>query len=530
MKARRNSQLSQEPVEPHLLRGVPLTVCLSGWAKHFRPPASGILQNDQESYNLSQPTEGFDEFLSHDWETPRLHKLLTMLIIYNSRAAFVCSFCFSVLVGFLRAVKVLPDGLGTELVAYAVFPLVLCFWQRLRSLFTKPITVFFDMLCVNQHDEELKRKAISGLVSFLDSSKKLTIFWSKRYFSRLWCTYEISTFLRDPQMRRTILVMPVKLSVILVVFSIFEHMISFAHFLITEIYPDLSHLQELALFLPFLALNPLLYFIGIGMMSDLQKLPRQLQEFRVQDAECACCSKNHRHPETGETLACDREIIFRMLKRWFGKEDDLGDEHLETFNSLVHEVLAPRVLQSMGSDVLPFSYCVYMILVSKIPELCHLIPVLAAGPGAHENFNTFHWALRKIFTWAMGCVTSLFWVRMSMRGWLLSVWCMPETGLDRAVVQSVSAFLISIPIGTWLCMLVLSYHGILIYTAEDNLTVAAPFVFWVMILTIFWNRQGKEPTVPKSFQEAREFVRSASNLSVSDEKSVSEIIGVPERV
>ena len=25
-----------------------------------------------------------------------------------------------------------------------------------------------------------------------------------------------------------------------------------------------------------------------------------------------------------------------MLKRWFGKEDDLGDEHLETFNSLVH--------------------------------------------------------------------------------------------------------------------------------------------------------------------------------------------------
>ena len=32
-----------------------------------------------------------------------------------------------------------------------------------------------------------------------------------------------------------------------------------------------------------------------------------------QDAECACCSKNHRHPETGETLACDREIIFRTL-------------------------------------------------------------------------------------------------------------------------------------------------------------------------------------------------------------------------
>lgn len=101
---------------------------------------------------------------------------------------------------------------------------------------------------------------------------------------------------------------------------------------------------------------PVLFFLGIGMMSDLTDLPRQLREFRVQDAKCFCCSNQHRHPDTGETLPCDRELMFHTLKKWFGKEEDLHDEHLETFNQLVHKDLAPQVLQSVASDVLPFSY------------------------------------------------------------------------------------------------------------------------------------------------------------------------------
>ena len=48
--------------------------------------------------------------------------------------------------------------------------------------------------------------------------------------------------------------------------------------------------------------------------------------------------------------------MFHTLKKWFGKEEDLHDEHLETFNQLVHKDLAPQVVKSVGSDVLPFSY------------------------------------------------------------------------------------------------------------------------------------------------------------------------------
>lgn len=39
---------------------------------------------------------------------------------------------------------------------YAVFPLIFCFWQRIRThILQLPVTVFFDKLCIAQHDEDM---------------------------------------------------------------------------------------------------------------------------------------------------------------------------------------------------------------------------------------------------------------------------------------------------------------------------------------------------------------------------------------
>ena len=178
------------------------------------------------------------------------------------------------------------------------------------------------------------------------------------------CTYEVGTFLRDKK-QKPILVIPVKLAVIFSVFSLAELLIMGGYFASASITLETesteNEFQQLISFYLFFSIFyapalPVLFFLGIGMMSDLTDLPRQLREFRVQDAKCFCCSNQHRHPDTGETLPCDRELMFHTLKKWFGKEEDLHDEHLETFNQLVHKDLAPQVLQSVASDVLPFSY------------------------------------------------------------------------------------------------------------------------------------------------------------------------------
>ena len=52
----------------------------------------------------------------------RWYKLCTMLMIYNSRAAFFCSLVVSIAVGILRATKILPDGLWIQLSVLCCFP------------------------------------------------------------------------------------------------------------------------------------------------------------------------------------------------------------------------------------------------------------------------------------------------------------------------------------------------------------------------------------------------------------------------
>lgn len=48
--------------------------------------------------------------------------------------------------------------------------------------------VFLDRLCISQHD---------GLSNFLDNPKSFTILWSPRYFSRVWCSFELASFFRQ---------------------------------------------------------------------------------------------------------------------------------------------------------------------------------------------------------------------------------------------------------------------------------------------------------------------------------------------
>jgi len=493
-----SSSVSRElrtELEPELLRGVPLDVVLSSWARHFRPPDPGMFQVDHANYDLSKQLDYYDEFLSHDWETSRWYKLCTMMMIYNSRAAFWCTCFASIAVGILSALKILPNELWTQLSVLAVYPLVLCFWQRIRSIFARPMMVFLDKLCIAQHDEELKQKGIFGLAGFLDHSRQLTIFWSHRYFSRLWCTYEVGTFLRDKK-QKPILVIPVKLAVIFSIFSLAELLIMGGYFasasLTLETESTENEFQQLISFLLFFSIFyapalPVLFFLGIGMMSDLTDLPRQLREFRVQDAKCFCCSNQHRHPDTGETLPCDRELMFHTLKKWFGKEEDLHDEHLETFNQLVHKDLAPQVLQSVASDVLPFSYSMYMVVVSCFPGLCSLIPRLVEGPPDTSGAILQHtiWVCREIMAWIFPGVVVLYALRLSTRFWLIAVRLSPKGSPDLRH-RLFYSLLMPIPMSCMLASQWFSFQLALSQSEHDSLLPAIPFLAWVLLLYCIW--------------------------------------------
>ena len=171
-------------LEPELLRGVSLHECLSGFGKHWRQPDAGMSNVSHSNYELSRAMEYFDDFLSHDWGTSRWLKVVSMLIIYNSRAALVAMLVTAIALvptwwshvpGCKSDHLVLHQRFMVVGICHGVHLLFLCFWQRFRSLLFTPQFAFLDKLCIAQSPElaDLKAKGILGLAAFMKHSKRL---------------------------------------------------------------------------------------------------------------------------------------------------------------------------------------------------------------------------------------------------------------------------------------------------------------------------------------------------------------------
>eukprot|EP00435_Cladocopium_sp_Y103_P035734 s4156_g9.t1 len=138
-------------VEDHLLKGVGLELCLSGWGKHWSNP--DLYGSSSTTSTLSFQVKRYDHFLSHDWETSPRRKIWSLLVIFNANCASVLTVIFAVFLGLAVYGKLLPDEVWVYLLPYVVYIFLLCFWQRLRRLFRPPHIVFFDKMCIDQNDQ-----------------------------------------------------------------------------------------------------------------------------------------------------------------------------------------------------------------------------------------------------------------------------------------------------------------------------------------------------------------------------------------
>ncbi|CAE7263138.1 unnamed protein product [Symbiodinium natans] len=391
-ESRVSEQLSTK-LHPSLLRGVPLHATLAGWGQHWANPDNGMFTIEkQPSYELSRPVESLDAFLSHDWASSRILKLLSLLIVYNSRAAFLSTLVVSILLGLLRGYwQNLATAGWTVAFGHGTFVFVFLFWQWLQRPFQRPRMVFLDKLCVAQHDAEKKKQGIMAMAAFLLSSKKLVVLLTPRYCQRLWCAFELATFMKEPKRLRA------------------------------------------GIWLAFLMLClastvlPLVFYLGIGMVADMDDVLRQLADFKMQDAECFCCSHGHRHPTTSAQLPCDKRLVHKMLKEWYGEQGEHGDGaidcsdcmYLERFNHVIREDLAPQVASLVGGFALPSNYTLYMVAVSAIPYLADHIAVFVVSlrAGTPSGYALFTWTLREASRWGVVAVASMLSVRLSLPLW-----------------------------------------------------------------------------------------------------------------
>lgn len=127
------------------------------------------------------------------------------------------------------------------------------------------------------------------------------------------------------------------------------------------------------------AFIPVALYVGLGCMTRLYQLPRQLQNFRVQDAQCFCCSNGHQHPETGKELPCDRRMVFSALEKWFSRDDDVDGDWMERFNRMVREKLSSRIAHTVGRGLPPFKYVLSTVCVAPVPYIGFFIAVSFMG-------------------------------------------------------------------------------------------------------------------------------------------------------
>ena len=112
---------------------------------------------------------------------------------------------------------------------------------------------------------------------------------------------EIATFIRAEG--KQIELMPVKSAAVVFILSVATHMammIWYSNLGIFELLDAEYYVLVwgiVAVMVPLGALGvSSVFYLGLGLVSELQELPRQLQDFRVREAKCFCCSSDHCHP------------------------------------------------------------------------------------------------------------------------------------------------------------------------------------------------------------------------------------------
>ncbi|CAE7222837.1 unnamed protein product [Symbiodinium natans] len=499
---------------PRLLQGVPLSICLSGCGQHWAAPRS-YTDDFYSTRRFCQRTENFDVFLSHDWGTSRWLKLCSLLMMFNVRAASTACMVVSIAVGILRAYRIIPDERWTELFPLGIFYILLFFWQHLRELFKKPLVVFLDRLCIAQNDDRLKEQGILGLAGFLDRSSMLAVLWSPRYFKRAWCAYELGTFLRDPGKEKLVRVMPVKLAPTLLAFCLTWEVIRFAHSAATE-YDESGSREWLivsgTLLFVILCGSPLYMYIGMGLIRDVQALPDHLRNFKIQDAECSCCANNHRNPSTGEELPCDKQLIFRTLKKWYGTPDDDTEAHLETFNGFVRSRLSRTIRQTVGGYTLPLKQYLYIALGSNAPLLANYMSKMGTPPAEiSSDLERVMWACRWLIRWMNAPLQMLFGIWVSIACWKLGVYLMRYCG--RVALSLILPFLI-LP-----CALAVAWLPMRItfdLTSHDSLLPLVPFLA-LLAITLCLFSAGASPKMIAPDTAFDEMLRARSDKSQSSQ-------------
>ena len=327
-----------------------------------------------------------DQFISYSWNGSRRGKWWSLLYLHNFSRAIVAMIlalatCLAVLFVLMDARGYRPNLHNLGLAMVLAVPLVVFFVGHNLPC-ASPKTVFLDRLCISQTDAQLRHEGILSIGCILQRSSSLCVLWSRDYFERLWCVYEIATFLcrcdqkEDRAPARIEIVFPTQ--GIILVTVLLAYILNFVIMAVTACFTNSLGCSPLEIAVNQTALVfELPCVIALGMLHFARErllIQRQLRDFDIRRVKCTdpddrpLVEANIRHE-------VDRGQRFSQLPG-IGKRDQL-----DVFNELVRTELARDVLKANGAafEVYPAKVLAVVIVLQlymKILEIWFPLPLV----------------------------------------------------------------------------------------------------------------------------------------------------------
>eukprot|EP00930_Biecheleria_cincta_P026606 TRINITY_DN18733_c0_g1_i1.p1 TRINITY_DN18733_c0_g1~~TRINITY_DN18733_c0_g1_i1.p1 ORF type:complete len:546 (+),score=51.86 TRINITY_DN18733_c0_g1_i1:43-1638(+) len=322
-------------IDVDVLRGVPTHRILSGfgYSLRYRPTVLDTA-GKHANYSKSMPADKLHYFLSHAWYHPGLGKYIALMGYFRRHGLLVSSLLLSIICFVLELIGVLPAYLSykTELIVWAgvirlgawsstlVPPLALFIYFSTAAVpfycRMDPLLVL-DQVCIQQADDEQKRKGIESIGGFLNKSECLMILWGEEYFKRLWCVFEVACYLFIHGEDAHIVMNAVFIEEALLYAYMITWITAFlGMMLVTNLAGNTTLLALSTLIICSFGSSAALAFLHIR-MQERRKLEDQLAKFDCQNTKCF--------------LESDREFVYGSIIEWYGS--------LETFNELASHSL-----------------------------------------------------------------------------------------------------------------------------------------------------------------------------------------------
>ena len=117
---------------------------------------------------------------------------------------------------------------------------------------------------------------------------------------------------------------------------------------------------------------------------SVETMKRELQTFRIAQAQCYCCSVKHVEAD-GDVIPCDREVMVRCISEWFGS--------VENFENSVQTRVKDALTQHLGGMCFPYS----VIVIGGFPTLWAQMDFMAARFYDHDTFSALGCAITGIY-------------------------------------------------------------------------------------------------------------------------------------